>query len=226
MRCSRQPARPHRQIVDGGPDDRDCVRTEKAATPGLQLADDHAARRRTHHDGASEVRGKVRPCPRLPDHRWKTFVDLTHSFSPQRRCGRDSAKQDLPPPPIPRPRRPTPSPRTASARPSMRWSASTAPTSTRRPISRQNGDHHGQDPAQADDPAADRARRHALSRKDPNHAFSVADLMAWEKKHGRVPRGSFVALRTDMSKDLDSDPRTLQAQPVPGLGVRDHQVPV
>src|SRR5215475_13133683 len=32
--------------------------------------------------------------------------------------------------------------------------------------------------------------------KDPNHAFSVADLRAWEKKHGRVPRGSFVALRT------------------------------
>jgi kynurenine formamidase len=40
--------------------------------------------------------------------------------------------------------------------------------------------------------------------KDPNHAFSVADLRAWEKKHGRVPKGSFVALRTDMSKDWDN----------------------
>src|SRR5579872_1525674 len=27
--------------------------------------------------------------------------------------------------------------------------------------------------------------------KDPNHAFSIADLMAWEKKHGRVPKGAF-----------------------------------
>src|SRR6266849_2668234 len=34
--------------------------------------------------------------------------------------------------------------------------------------------------------------------KDPNHAFSVADLMAWEKAHGRVPKRAFAALRTDM----------------------------
>jgi kynurenine formamidase len=33
---------------------------------------------------------------------------------------------------------------------------------------------------------------------DPNHAFSVADLKAWERKHGRVPKGAFAALRTDM----------------------------
>ena len=62
--------------------------------------------------------------------------------------------------------------------------------------------------------------------KDENHAFSVADLKAWEKKHGRVPRGSFVALRTDMSKDWDSNPEALRARAVPGLGVRDHQIPV
>jgi hypothetical protein len=37
--------------------------------------------------------------------------------------------------------------------------------------------------------------------KDPNHAFSPADLAAWEKAHGRVPKGAFAALRTDMSKD-------------------------
>jgi kynurenine formamidase len=29
--------------------------------------------------------------------------------------------------------------------------------------------------------------------EDPNHAFSVDDLRAWEKRHGRVPKGSFVA---------------------------------
>src|SRR2546427_7362470 len=39
--------------------------------------------------------------------------------------------------------------------------------------------------------------------KEPDHAFSVADLRAWEKKYGRVPKGSFVALRTDMYKDFD-----------------------
>ncbi len=51
--------------------------------------------------------------------------------------------------------------------------------------------------------------------KDPNHAFSLADLKAWEKKHGRVPRGSFVALRTDMSKDWDRNPERFKRQPFP-----------
>ena len=59
---------------------------------------------------------------------------------------------------------------------------------------------------------------------DPNHAFSVDDLTAWEKKNGRVPRGAFVALRTDMYKDWDSNPERFQAQSVSGLGVRDDQV--
>ncbi|MGZ5854603.1 MAG: cyclase family protein [Xanthobacteraceae bacterium] len=51
--------------------------------------------------------------------------------------------------------------------------------------------------------------------KDPNHAFSVADLRAWEKKYGRVPKGSFVALRTDMYKDFDSDPEKFKRAPFP-----------
>jgi kynurenine formamidase len=51
--------------------------------------------------------------------------------------------------------------------------------------------------------------------KDPNHAFSVADLLAWEKTHGRVPKGSFVALRTDMSKDFDTNPERFKRQPFP-----------
>jgi kynurenine formamidase len=52
-------------------------------------------------------------------------------------------------------------------------------------------------------------------KNDPNHAFSVADLRAWEKKHGRVPRGSFVALRTDMYKDWDANPARFKRQPFP-----------
>ncbi len=51
--------------------------------------------------------------------------------------------------------------------------------------------------------------------KDPNHAFSVADLRAWEKRHGRVAKGSFVALRTDMSKDWDRDPERFKRSPFP-----------
>jgi kynurenine formamidase len=51
--------------------------------------------------------------------------------------------------------------------------------------------------------------------KDPNHAFSVADLMAWEKHHGRIPRGAFVALRTDMYKDWDSNPERFKREPFP-----------
>jgi kynurenine formamidase len=51
--------------------------------------------------------------------------------------------------------------------------------------------------------------------KDENHAFSVADLEAWEKKNGKVPRGSFVALRTDMYKDWDKDPEHFKRTPFP-----------
>ncbi len=51
--------------------------------------------------------------------------------------------------------------------------------------------------------------------KDPNHAFSVEDLKAWEKKHGRVPAGAFAALRTDMSKDWSKDPERFKRQPFP-----------
>ncbi|HEY7298113.1 MAG TPA: cyclase family protein [Xanthobacteraceae bacterium] len=50
---------------------------------------------------------------------------------------------------------------------------------------------------------------------DPNHAFSVADLRRWEGRHGRVPRGSFVALRTDMYKDWDSNPERFKRSPFP-----------
>jgi kynurenine formamidase len=52
-------------------------------------------------------------------------------------------------------------------------------------------------------------------KKDPNHAFSVADVKAWERRHGRVPKGAFAALRTDMSKDFDRDPELFKRQPFP-----------
>lgn len=51
--------------------------------------------------------------------------------------------------------------------------------------------------------------------KDPSHAFSLADLAAWERQHGRVPRGSFVALRTDMYKDFATHPERFERRPFP-----------
>ena len=54
-----------------------------------------------------------------------------------------------------------------------------------------------------------------LLAKDPNHAFSPDDLRAWERAHGRVRKGSFAALRTDMSKDWDADPERFKRSPFP-----------
>lgn len=51
---------------------------------------------------------------------------------------------------------------------------------------------------------------------DPNHAFSTADLEAWEKINGKVQKGAFVALRTDMSKDWASNPERFKREPFPG----------
>jgi kynurenine formamidase len=51
--------------------------------------------------------------------------------------------------------------------------------------------------------------------RDENHAFSVADVEAWEKVHGRVPKGAFAALRTDMYKDWDTNPERFKRSPFP-----------
>jgi kynurenine formamidase len=50
---------------------------------------------------------------------------------------------------------------------------------------------------------------------DQNHAFTVEDIKAWERRHGRVPKGTFVALRTDISKDFDANPERFKRQPFP-----------
>ncbi|HUB89738.1 MAG TPA: cyclase family protein [Dyella sp.] len=54
-----------------------------------------------------------------------------------------------------------------------------------------------------------------LLHDDPDHALSVNDILDWEKLHGRVPSGSFAALRTDMSKDWDSNPARFKRSPFP-----------
>ena len=40
---------------------------------------------------------------------------------------------------------------------------------------------------------------------DPDYVITLADVHAWEAKHGQIPRGAFVALRTDWSKRWPDD---------------------
>jgi kynurenine formamidase len=51
--------------------------------------------------------------------------------------------------------------------------------------------------------------------KDPSHALTVGDIKVWETQHGRVPAGSFAALRTDMSNDWSTDPQRFKRYPFP-----------
>ncbi|HUY20184.1 MAG TPA: cyclase family protein [Candidatus Binataceae bacterium] len=54
-----------------------------------------------------------------------------------------------------------------------------------------------------------------ILKHDPNHALTVDDIKAWERVHGRVPAGSFAALRTDMYKDWATNPARFKRSPFP-----------
>jgi kynurenine formamidase len=41
---------------------------------------------------------------------------------------------------------------------------------------------------------------HEQAARDPDYTVTLEDLRTWEKKHGLIPQGAFVALRTDWSK--------------------------
>lgn len=41
---------------------------------------------------------------------------------------------------------------------------------------------------------------HAKAAKNPDYVLSLDDIHAWERRHGQIPRGAFVAMRTDWSK--------------------------
>tara|TARA_R110001599_G_scaffold353861_1_gene600696 strand:+ start:30939 stop:31805 length:867 start_codon:yes stop_codon:yes gene_type:complete len=41
---------------------------------------------------------------------------------------------------------------------------------------------------------------HKQSQLDPDYMVKMSDIEAWERENGRIPRSSFVALRTDWSK--------------------------
>jgi kynurenine formamidase len=46
---------------------------------------------------------------------------------------------------------------------------------------------------------------HEQAAKDPDYTVKLADVAAWERKHGRIPEHAFVALRTDWSKRWPDD---------------------
>jgi kynurenine formamidase len=59
--------------------------------------------------------------------------------------------------------------------------------------------------------------------KDPKYALQVSDIRAFEKKNGRIPRGSVVMVRSDWSKKWTNDPekaKELAADPsFPGVSL-------
>lgn len=51
-----------------------------------------------------------------------------------------------------------------------------------------------------------------------NYALQVADIEAWEKRHGRIPEGSVVFVRSDWSKAWP-DPKLATLKEFPGVGL-------
>lgn len=58
----------------------------------------------------------------------------------------------------------------------------------------------------------------AATRADPGYVASVADILAWERRHGRIPAGSVVMFRTDWSKRW-SDSERFTRRPFPGISL-------
>jgi kynurenine formamidase len=60
-------------------------------------------------------------------------------------------------------------------------------------------------------------------RKDPKYALTVADIQQFERRHGRIPKGSVVMVRSDWSKKWTDDPEdaiALAADPnFPGVSL-------
>jgi kynurenine formamidase len=60
-------------------------------------------------------------------------------------------------------------------------------------------------------------------KRDPKYALQVSDVKRFERKHGRIPKGSVVMVRSDWSKKWTEDPvaaKALAADPVfPGVSL-------
>jgi kynurenine formamidase len=53
---------------------------------------------------------------------------------------------------------------------------------------------------------------------DPGYQATVADIQEWERRHGTVPAGSVVMIRSDWSKKWN-DPKRFTTQPFPGVSL-------
>src|SRR5512132_2995724 len=56
-------------------------------------------------------------------------------------------------------------------------------------------------------------------RKDFNYALKVSDIRAWERRHGRIPSGSVVFVRSDWSKRWP-DPGLAKLKRFPGVSLK------
>ncbi|MFM7425131.1 MAG: cyclase family protein [Elainella sp.] len=54
--------------------------------------------------------------------------------------------------------------------------------------------------------------------QDPNYHLQVADILAWEHQHGRIPEGSVVFVRSDWSKEWPN-PELATRQQFPGVSL-------
>lgn len=52
--------------------------------------------------------------------------------------------------------------------------------------------------------------------KDPGYHLTVADILDWEKRHGRIPEGAVAFVRSDWSKDWPN-PALATRMPFPGV---------
>jgi kynurenine formamidase len=55
-------------------------------------------------------------------------------------------------------------------------------------------------------------------KRNPGYHLQVSDVLAWEEKHGRVPEGSVVMVRSDWSNDWP-DPALATRTPFPGVSL-------
>lgn len=54
---------------------------------------------------------------------------------------------------------------------------------------------------------------------DPGYHLQVSDVEEWEKKHGRVPEGSVVFVRSDWYKKWKTEPEIFNKAPFPGVSL-------
>ncbi|MEJ1964708.1 MAG: cyclase family protein [Gammaproteobacteria bacterium] len=54
---------------------------------------------------------------------------------------------------------------------------------------------------------------HEQAAHDPDYVIKIDDVLAWERRHGRIPAHAFVALRTDWSRRWPDDVRMQNRDP-------------